>query len=404
MKPLSILHVDMDAFYVEVERQIDPSLVGKPVVVGGRSDRGVVASASYEARALGVRSAMSSVVAKNLCPDAVFVKSNFSRYRKISKRVHEIFNAVTPLVEPIALDEAFLDIGGAHKLFGSSEEIAWQLRNDIYEEVGLDCSVGVASSKLLAKLASVAAKPIATPEGVKPGSGVFVVHAGIESSFLQNHPVEALWGVGSVTLKKLRSIGIKTVGDLAQTSEDEVVAALGASHGRHLHGLSKGLDGRAVNAQRERKSISHEETFEFDVFDRSSLESEIIRLADAVSTRARSQGLAGRTVQIKVRRPDMSFVTKFLTLEEPIDTLSEIADNATALLAELDLRGGVRLLGLGITKLGPPGPRQLTLDSLGERSPSSGSVSNALDNIREKFGQAAIGPGFPKKRAEIDES
>ena len=246
---------------------------------------------------------MSSVVAKNLCPDAVFVKSNFSRYRKISKRVHEIFNAVTPLVEPIALDEAFLDIGGAHKLFGSSEEIAWQLRNDIYEEVGLDCSVGVASSKLLAKLASVAAKPMATPQGVKPGSGVFVVHAGIESSFLQNHPVEALWGVGSVTLKKLRSIGIKTVGELAQTSEDVVVAALGASHGRHLHGLSKGLDGRAVNAKRERKSISHEETFEFDVFDRSSLESEIIRLADAVSTRARSQGLAGRTVQIKVRGP-----------------------------------------------------------------------------------------------------
>lgn len=245
---------------------------------------------------------------------------------------------------------------------------------------------------------------MATPQGVKPGSGVFVVHAGIESSFLQNHPVEALWGVGSVTLKKLRSIGIKTVGDLAQTSEDVVVAALGASHGRHLHGLSKGLDGRAVNAKRERKSISHEETFEFDVFDRSSLESEIIRLADAVSTRARSQGLAGRTVQIKVRRPDMSFVTKSLTLEEPIDTLSEIADNATALLAELDLRGGVRLLGLGITKLGPPGPRQLTLDSLGERSPSSGSVSNALDNIREKFGQAAIGPGFPKNRAEIDES
>ena len=320
MAELSILHVDMDAFYVEVERQHDPSLVGKPVIVGGDSERGVVASASYEARSRGVRSAMSSIVAKSLCPEAVFVGANFARYREISRQVQQLLYAVTPQLEPIALDEAFLDVSGAHRLFGSSEQIAWQIRNDVYEGVGLDCSVGVASSKLLAKLASVAAKPKASPAGVTPGLGVFVVHPDVATEFLEAHPVEALWGVGRATLEKLKALGISSVGDLASVPNEILVEELGASHGNHLSKLSQGIDLREVDSERERKSISHEETFASDIYDRAALVSEIVRLSDAVSARAREQGLAARTIHLKVRRPDMSYVTRSVTLEEAVDT------------------------------------------------------------------------------------
>ena len=404
MDDLPILHVDMDAFYVEVERQSNPSLIGKPVVVGGDSQRGVVASASYEARAMGVKSAMSSVVARRLCPNAVFVKSNFSRYREISRRVHQIFHAVTPEIEPIALDEAFLDVGGAHKLFGSSEEIAWQLRNDIYESVGLDCSVGVASSKLLAKLASVAAKPQITSRGIEPGAGVCVVERENQRNFLEAHPVEALWGVGVVTLQKLRSMGISTVRDLAAVPEAVLVEALGASHGAHLCKLSRGIDVRRVDSERQRKSISHEETFATDIYDRKVLESEIVRLSDAVSSRARTQGTAGRTIQLKVRRPDMSFVTRSVTVDEPVDTLPEIAERATELLAQLDVGQGVRLLGVGLSRLDATGPRQLTLVEDDSRNTGWSRLSGAMDRIRERYGHSAIGPGLPTNPSENSDS
>ena len=404
MDDLPILHVDMDAFYVEVERQSNPSLIGKPVVVGGDSQRGVVASASYEARAMGVKSAMSSGVARRLCPNAVFVKSNFSRYREISRRVHQIFHAVTPEIEPIALDEAFLDVGGAHKLFGSSEEIAWQLRNDIYESVGLDCSVGVASSKLLAKLASVAAKPQITSRGIQPGAGVCVVERENQRNFLEAHPVEALWGVGVVTLQKLRSMGISTVRDLAAVPESVLVEALGASHGAHLSKLSRGIDVRRVDSERQRKSISHEETFATDIYDRKVLESEIVRLSDAVSSRARTQGTAGRTIQLKVRRPDMSFVTRSVTVDEPVDTLPEIAERATELLAQLDVGQGVRLLGVGLSRLDATGPRQLTLVEDDSRNSGWSRLSGAMDRIRERYGHSAIGPGLPTNPSENSDS
>ncbi len=400
MAELSILHVDMDAFYVEVERQDNPSLIGQPVIVGGDSERGVVASASYEARARGIRSAMSSVVAKNLCPEAVFVRSNFPRYREVSRQVQQILYAVTPLLEPIALDEAFLDVSGAHRLFGGSEEIAWQIRNDVYEGVGLDCSVGVASSKLLAKLASVAAKPKAGPEGVKPGAGVFVVHPDVATDFLEAHPVEALWGVGRATLQKLKALGISSVGDLASTPRDLLVEELGTSHGNHLSKLSQGIDVREVDSERERKSISHEETFASDIYERAALITEIVRLSDAVSTRAREQGLAGRTVHLKVRRPDMSYVTRSVTLEEAVDTLPEIAGKATELLAELDMEQGVRLLGVGLSRLGLPGPQQLTLTGVEENNSGWGKLSAAMDRIRQRYGHSAIRPGFPKSQTQ----
>jgi len=400
VEEMSILHVDMDAFYVEVERRDDPSLIGKPVIVGGDSERGVVASASYEARSRGVRSAMSSVVAKKLCPEAVFVRSNFSRYREVSREVHQILYAVTPQLEPIALDEAFLDVSGAHRLFGSSEQIAWQIRNDVYEGVGLDCSVGVASSKLLAKLASVAAKPKASSDGVKPGVGVFVVYPDAATQFLEAHPVEALWGVGRATLEKLKSLGISSVGDLASVPRQLLVEELGTSHGNQLSKLSRGIDVRHVDSERERKSISHEETFDSDVYEQATLISEIVRLSDSVSSRAREQGLVGRTIHLKVRRPDMTYITRSATLEEAVNTLPEIAGKATELLAELDLRQGVRLLGVGLSRLGLPGPQQLTLTGVEETNSGWGKLSTAMDRIRQRYGHSAIRPGFPNRRIE----
>ncbi len=399
---LPILHVDMDAFYVEVERQRDPSLVGRPVVVGGSSDRGVVASASYEARQRGIRSAMPSMRARQLCPEAVFVDADFSNYGAVSSAVHEVFASVTPLVEPIALDEAFLDVGGAHRLFGSSEQIAWRIRHDIADLVGLDCSVGVASSKLFAKLASVAAKPIPTPTEVRPGLGVKVVPRAEQLRFLHAHPVRALWGVGAATLAKLDGMGVATVGDLARVPADALVAALGNSHGRHLAALSNGVDERPVEPEREVKSISHEETFEVDVSDRSELVSEILRLADAVGTRLRRAGLEGRTVQLKIRDPELRLRTRSLTLEHGTDTAAEIARTATGLLDRVDFVDGVRLLGVGVTGLDSPRPRQLALvDDPGQAADDRPwrEVSSALDEIRERFGDNAIAPGASTRRA-----
>ena len=407
---LPVLHVDMDAFYVEVERQRDPSLVGKAVVVGGSSDRGVVASASYEARMRGVRSAMPSAQARKLCPDAVFVSAHFSQYRAASQAVHRVFHSITPLVEPIALDEAFLDVSGAHLLFGSSEEIAWRIRHDILETVGLDCSVGVASNKLLAKLASVAAKPRATPRGIQAGAGVRVVNGADARSFLHGHPVAALWGVGAATLRRLQGIGVASVGDLSRVSEASLVQLLGHAHGRHLAMLSHGVDDRPVVPEREAKSISHEETFEVDVTDIARMRSEIVRLADGVASRLRRAGLACRTVQLKVRSPELRSVSRSQTLTESTDVGKVIADTAVALLDRLDTSGGVRLIGVAATGLAPPGPEQLELlHSLEEvGAPDDlvvpwGRVSAAMDEIRARFGTEAIAPGARSRRSEHSE-
>jgi len=263
--------------------------------------------------------------------------------------------------------------------------------------VGLDCSVGVARSKLLAKLASEAAKPKASRRGVQPGQGVFLVHPKEETSFLQAHPVEALWGVGSVTFARLKALGISTVGDLASVPEDVLVETLGTSHGIHLSELSRGIDDRRVHSERKSKSVSHEETFAQDVFDRGHLVSEIVRLSDAVSARARRKGLAGRTVHLKIRRPDMRYLTRSATLSEAVDTLSVISETAIEMLDQIDLAEGVRLLGVGLSRLGAPGPQQLTLIGEELTDPAWGQLSAAMDRIRERYGEAAIGPGLPRK-------
>src|SRR4051812_28193627 len=251
----------MDAFFVSVELRRRPELRGKPVVVGGTGPRGVVAAASYEARQFGVHSALPSAVARRRCPHAVFLAGDHALYSEVSAQVHAIFVRYTPLVEPLALDEAFLDVSGATRLFGDGTLIATRIRADVSDELQLGCSVGVAPNKFLAKLASVAAKPRATPDRITPGRGVVEVVPGHELEFLHALPVNRLWGVGPVTFSRLERLGIRTVGHLAALDQRTLIGALGQGQAAHLHALAWGRDDRPVETIREAKSIGHEETY-----------------------------------------------------------------------------------------------------------------------------------------------
>jgi len=391
----TILHVDMDAFYASVEVLFDPSLAGKALIVGGSGRRGVVAAASYEARAFGVHSAMPSGQARRLCPHAVFVTGQYDRYAEYSRRIHEVFTSYTPLVEGIALDEAFLDVSGAVGLFGDGLSIGGQIRTRIKAEIGLDASVGVATTKFVAKLASEAAKPRAGPAGIQRGRGVVLVPPGEELAFLHPKPVEALWGVGPVTSARLRGMGVVTIGDLAEVPIDTLEGALGVANGRHLHNLASGRDQREVEPARAVKSVGHEETYAADLFDRDDLHRELVRMADAVSARLRASGLTGRTVVVKVRYRDFTTITRSHTLSAAVDSGAAIARAAAALLDQVQVDTGVRLLGVSVANLAPGASRQLALE-LGSGpepdDPSWHAATVALDAVRSRFGQTALGP------------
>ncbi|MFT4655995.1 MAG: DNA polymerase-4 [Candidatus Aldehydirespiratoraceae bacterium] len=387
----SILHADMDAFFVSVELRRHPELVGQPVVVGGTGNRGVVAAASYEARRFGVHSALPSAIAKRRCPHAVFLPGDHDLYGEVSRQVREIFDRYTPLVEPLSLDEAFLDVTGSVKLFGDGPAIGHLIRSDIERELGLGCSVGVAPNKFLAKLASVEAKPTALADRIVPGEGVTLVERGSEQAFLDPLLVKRLWGVGPATLEKLERIGIATVRDLRHIDLPVLSTAIGANLANHLAALAVGADDREVEPDREAKSVGHEETYPHDKHTPRELRRELVRLADAVAQRMRNQQVAARTWQLKVRFAGFVTITRSVTTGDFINRAPDILDLVGPVLDAIDPSPGVRLLGLSGSNLGQPSA-QMTFDDLDNTIPDVAAATDALDAIRERFGHAAIGP------------
>ena len=382
----------MDAFYVSVELVRRPELRGKPVVVGGTGRRGVVAAASYEARSYGVFSAMPSTQAQRLCPDAIFLAGDHGLYAEVSKRVMAVFADVTPLVEPLSLDEAFLDVTGAQRLYGDGPAIAAHIRKTIWDQESLTCSVGVAPTKFLAKLGSEEAKPKPSRSGPVFGRGVFEVKPGEELAFLHPLPVRALWGVGKATGRRLSALGIETVGDLAATPIESLIQSLGVASGHHLHALANGIDERPVETDRETKSISHEETFANDLFDPDELDVELVRQCDAVAQRLRKHELSARTATLKVRYGNFDTLTRRSTAARPFTSSAQLLSMTRELLAALDVSIGVRLLGVGVANLGADQGQQLTLDLTEGTAERDDDQSELVDAVREKFGDSAIGP------------
>ncbi len=385
----TILHADMDAFFAAVEALDRPELAGAPVVVGGTGRRGVVAAASYEARAFGVRSAMPTSTARRLCPHATFLAGRMERYAEVSASVMAAFSSVTPLVEPISLDEAFLDVTGS--LHGAPPDgLAAALRERVRRDVGLACSIGVAPSKLVAKLASEAAKPRATPAGPRPGRGVVVVAPDDVRSFLHPLPVQAMWGVGPATLERLGRLGVVTVGDLAEVEVPTLVSTLGESAGHHLAALAQGIDERPVVTGRAARSIGHEETFATDRHGVAELRPTVTSQCDAVAARLRRSGLGARTVTLKVRYADFRTITRSVTLGSATDVAVDLRAAALRLLEDLDPTGGVRLLGVSASSLVDGAARQLRLDEAGD---PRGTAERVVDEIRARWGDDAIGRG-----------
>ncbi|HVE91747.1 MAG TPA: DNA polymerase IV [Actinomycetota bacterium] len=371
-----ILHVDLDAFYAGVEILRRPDLKGKPVVVGGRGPRGVVLSCSYEARSKGVRNGMPGMRARRLCPEAVFVPPDFDAYTSASKRFREVLLSFTPRIEPISLDEAFCDVSGAHRMYGSTPQVAAKIRKRVLDELGLVCSVGGGPSKLVAKLASRACKP----------DGLLVPDDHLE--FLHGLPVEEIWGVGEATASVLRRLGIRSVAELAATPVWVLQQALGDQLGPHLAKLARGEDGREVVAQTESKSVGAEQTFDRDLASPDRLHAEILRLADRVASRLAATGTCGRTVTVKIRLASFATHTRSRTLPSPTqDVWTIFAAARDAFDGFHRGRERVRLLGVSVSGLTPgPAAEQLSF----ERRPSYARAEQAVVRVRKRFGEDAV--------------
>ncbi|MFT4258681.1 DNA polymerase IV [Microbacterium sp.] len=372
-----ILHVDMDAFYAGVEILDDPTLRGLPLIIGAPDGRSVVSSASYEARRYGVRAAMPVSQALRLCPSARIVPPHFHRYQEVSRQIMTIFESITPLVEPLSVDEAFLDVRGVRRLWGSPAVVAGLIRRRVREEVGITCSVGVAATKHVAKMASTLAKP----------DGMLVVAAAETLDFLAPRPVRSMWGVGPKAAEALEGRGIRTILDVRQSSQEMLDRAVGSALGHRIAQLARGEDARAVDTERVEKSVGHEETFDIDVTDREFLRSELLRLADRVAARLRRAEWEATTVSIKVRYDDFRTVSRSQTLPEPTAVGQRIGASAQTLFEAIDSCDPVRLLGVRAEKLRPAGAVGL---ALWDDDEDWRRVEGAVDSATARFGSATI--------------
>jgi DNA polymerase-4 len=377
----TILHVDMDAFYASATLLSHPELVGTPVIIGG-GNRGVVLSATYEARRFGVASAMPMTRARRLCPQATVLPPDHRLYSRISDAVMATFATITPSVEPLSLDEAFLDVAGAVRRLGSPATIGQLVRDTVADEQGITCSVGVAPTKFVAKLASGLAKP----------DGMVVVPRAEVVGFVQQLPVGALWGVGDRTEEALLRLGLRTVADIAHTPVATLRRALGDAAGSHLHDLAWGRDPRGVEPVRRERSIGSDETFEHDVDDPAHIRRQLLKLSDRTAARVRAAGLMGRTVSIKVRFADFTTITRSRTLRDPTDVSREIYDTARGLFDALGLqRARIRLVGVRLEQLveSDRAPIQGTLDE-----PDHGwrDADRAVDRASARFGAGSVRP------------
>jgi len=378
----TVLHADMDAFFASVELRERPDLRGRPLVVGGKGGRSVVLAATYEAREYGIHSAMPMARARRLCPALVIIEPTRGAYEHASRAVMDIFRSITPIVEPLSLDEAFLDVGGAVRRLGSPGTIAAMIRARVADEQRLPCSVGVATTKFIAKLASSQAKP----------NGMLVVPGEAVLQFLHPLPIGALWGVGERTEEVLQRLGLRCIGDIAQTPESTLVSALGPAAGAHLHALAWGRDERSVTPNEPERSIGSEETFGADVGDAPTIHRELLRLSERGAARLRATGQVGRTVSIKVRFADFRTITRSRTLSEPTDVARVIYDTARGLFDVLDRRGAlIRLIGVRIEGLATAAatPHQLDLSGADDEWRAAEA---AMDQAVARFGSGAVRP------------
>ncbi|MBN9240995.1 MAG: DNA polymerase IV [Micrococcales bacterium 70-64] len=376
----TILHVDMDAFFASVELLDHPELVGRPVIVGHRSARSIVTAATYEARKFGVNSALPMAIALRRCPDAIVLEPHFDRYQHFSSMVMEIFDEVTPLVERLGIDEAFLDVAGARTVFGSPLRVAELIRSRVRAETGLVCSVGAASTKFVAKLASGLSKP----------DGLLVVPADETVELLHPLPISKLWGVGGKTEEVLRGRGLHTIGDVARASRETLVRAVGEAGADRLHDLSWGIDPRRVHTRAEEKSVGHEMTFETDITDPSVIRTELLRMSNMVAVRLRKAGLVGRTVVLKLRFGDFTTITRSKTIGEPTDLGRRIYEEVREVYEALGKQDApIRLVGVRAEQLQETATTQF---GLWDESEGWREAEDVMDAASAKFGRGAVKP------------
>jgi DNA polymerase-4 len=379
----TILHIDMDAFFAAIEVLDHPELKGKPVIVGSTTNRGVVSTASYEARSFGVHSAMPMFEAREKCPGGIFLQVNMARYKEMSGKIMKILEDFTPLLEKVSIDEAYLDITGTEGLLGSPEQTARQIKERVYREIRLTCSIGIAPNKFLAKVASDMHKP----------DGLTIIRAHEVDTFISKLPVEKIPGVGKKTVEALKRYGIKTAGELKALSRDQLVKRFGKL-GLRLHELCQGQDLSAVVASREIKSISSEETLPFDTGDLCLLADTLRPHAETVARRLRSHGLKGKTITIKIKFNDFTAVTKAQTIAGATDSSKMILYNALQLLADQPLKKKVRLIGVEVSNfLENSQDAQMSLFPVGPDEERERKLDRAMDEIREKFGRKVIKRG-----------